>query len=83
MSDTAANIVGLVGSALFVAAYLYSNIARTIDFRLFNAANLVGAILLVLSLTVHFNLAAMVLEISWAMIAAFGLAKALTGRRSA
>ena len=83
MSDAAANIVGLIGSALFVAAYLYSNVAKRIDFRLFNAANLVGAVLLVLSLTVHFNLAAMVLEVSWAVIAAFGLAKALRERRSA
>lgn len=83
MSDTAANIVGLAGSVLFIAAYLYSNVAETIDFRLFNAANLVGAILLVLSLTVHFNLAAMVLEVSWAVIAAFGLVKALVGRKSA
>ena len=83
MSDTLADIVGLAGSALFIAAYLYSNIARAIDFRLFNAVNLVGAVLLVVSLTVHFNLAAMVLEVSWALIAAFGLVKALAGRKAA
>lgn len=83
MSDTLANVVGLAGSALFIAAYLYSNVARAIDFRLFNAANLVGAVLLIASLSVHFNLAAMVLEVSWALIAAFGLVKALAGRRAA
>jgi hypothetical protein len=83
MSDTLANVIGLAGSALFIAAYLYSNIAATIDFRLFNAANLVGAMLLIASLSVHFNLAAMVLEVSWALIAAFGLVKALAGRRAA
>jgi hypothetical protein len=83
VSDTLANVVGLAGSALFIAAYLYSNVARAIDFRLFNAANLVGAVLLIASLSVHFNLAAMVLEVSWALIAAFGLVKALAGRRAA
>ena len=78
-----ADIVGLAGSALFIAAFLYSNIATTIDFRWFNAANLIGAVLLIASLTVHYNLAAMVLEVSWGAIAAFGLVKALAGRRAA
>ncbi len=75
--------LGLFGSGLFIAAYLYSNIAKTIDFRLFNAVNLVGAVLLVISLAVHFNLASMVLEISWGLIAAFGLIKALMTRKAA
>ncbi len=42
--------------------------------------NLVGAFLLIASLTVHFNLAAMVMEIAWAFIAMFGLVKALRER---
>ena len=83
MSGKLADIVGLIGSALFIAAFLYSNIAKTIDFRLFNAVNLVGAVLLIASLSVHFNLAAMVLEVSWAVIAAFGLVKVLVGGRAA
>lgn len=82
MSGRLADIVGLAGSALFIFAYLYSNIAKAIDFRLFNAVNLVGAALLILSLSVHFNLAAMVLEVCWGLIAAFGLAKALAARRA-
>ena len=40
MSDTVADVIGLTGSAVFIAAYLYSNLAKAIDFRLFNAANL-------------------------------------------
>lgn len=83
MTGTLADAIGLAGSALFIAAFLYSNIAKTIDFRWFNAANLVGAMLLIASLTVHFNLAAMVLEVSWGFIAAFGLVKALARRREA
>ena len=32
MSGTLADIIGLAGSVLFIAAYLYSNLAKTIDF---------------------------------------------------
>lgn len=76
------NIVGLVGSGLMVIGYLYSNMARQVDFVLFNLLNLVGAIMLCWSLTVHFNLASMTLELVWMTIAAFGLAKALLARRA-
>lgn len=72
-----ANIVGLIGSALFVIAFAYSNIARSMNFVLFNALNLIGAVLLLYSLSVHFNLAAAVLEVAWALIALAGLGKAL------
>ncbi|MBB5985727.1 CBU_0592 family membrane protein [Sphingobium lignivorans] len=78
--DMLANIVGLLGSALVVGAYGYSNVARAMDFRLFNGLNLAGALLLIASLTVHFNLAAMTLEVVWAIIAALGLARAMRRR---
>lgn len=79
MSGTLANIVGLMGSALFIIAFTYSNIAKAMNFVLFNVLNLIGAFLLIASLTVHFNLAAMVLEVAWAIIATFGLVKAVRG----
>lgn len=71
------NIIGLIGSALMVGAYAYSNMARSLDFVLFNSLNLVGAILLIASLTVHFNMASMALEVVWAFVALLGLAKSL------
>lgn len=83
LSPLAADIVGLIGSALIVTAYAYSNIAKRMDFVLFNLINLAGAVLLCLSLTVHFNLASMVLEFVWMSVAIFGLAKALLARRRA
>ncbi|UAK23317.1 hypothetical protein K8P63_13015 [Sphingomonas nostoxanthinifaciens] len=83
MSVLVANIVGLVGSALMVVAYAYSNLALQLNFLLFNALNLVGSLLLIASLTVSFNLASMSLEIVWAAIALAGLVKALTGRKAA
>ncbi|MEC3949669.1 CBU_0592 family membrane protein [Sphingobium sp. HWE2-09] len=76
-----ANIVGLMGSALMVVAYAYSNMAKTLNFVIFNAMNLIGALLLIWSLTVHFNLASMALEVVWAAIALLGLGNALKGKK--
>ncbi|MBO9579700.1 MAG: hypothetical protein J7498_02290 [Sphingobium sp.] len=76
MTFDLANILGLFGSALMVIAFAYSNTAKAIDFKLFNLLNLVGALLLLYSLTVHFNMASMALEIVWAAIALFGLVQA-------
>jgi hypothetical protein len=75
VSGLVANIIGMIGSTLMVIAYAYSNMARQMDFVLFNALNLVGALLLIASLTVHFNMASMALEIVWAFIAIFGLTR--------
>lgn len=69
------NIIGLIGSALMVIAYAYSNFAKQLNFILFNLLNLVGSLLLIGSLTVHFNMASMALEVVWALIALLGLAK--------
>ena len=43
----------------------------------FNLLNLVGSLLLIASLTIHFNLASMALEIVWAAIAVIGLANTI------
>lgn len=78
-----ANIIGLVGSALMIAAFAYSNIAARMDLVLFNLLNLMGSVMLGASLMIHFNMASLILEIVWAVIALFGLAKALVTRRRA
>ena len=76
----AADIVGLIGSALFIGAFAYANVAKALDKVLFNLANLAGAILLLISLSVTFNLAAFVLEAAWAAIAAAGLVLAMRAK---
>jgi len=80
MTSFTANIIGLCGSALFIAAFIYANLARNLDKLWFNAANLLGAVLLLISLTVNFNLAAFVLEVAWGLIALFGLGTAIRAR---
>lgn len=80
MSGTIADIIGICGSVLFIGAFIYANRAQAMDKIVFNALNLVGAILLLISLAVHFNLAAVVLEVAWAAIALAGLISALRAR---
>ncbi|WP_373491581.1 hypothetical protein [Parasphingorhabdus sp.] len=72
-----ANVIGVVGSALIVSAYGYNVYAKTVNPFVYNGTNLIGALLLTLSLMVHFNLASLLLEIVWIMIALGGLVKAL------
>jgi hypothetical protein len=78
-----ANIVGLIGSAVLVVAFAYSNLSRSMNLVLFNLLNLAGAVALIVSLLVHFNIASMILEIVWAAIALFGMVRALTKRARA
>ena len=82
MNGTLADAIGICGSTLFIGAFLYANRAKELDKLLFNAVNLVGAILLLISLAVYFNLAAFILELCWALIALAGLVTALRERRS-
>ncbi len=81
ISGTMADIIGLAGSVLFIIAFGYANLTKQMDQILFNSLNLLGAVLLLTSLWVHFNLAAFCLEVAWAIIAALGLGKALVERR--
>jgi hypothetical protein len=75
VNGTLADVIGMIGSAMCIAAYAYSNVVHRMNYTIFNLLNLVGALLLITSLTVHFNLASMVLEVVWAGIALFGLAR--------
>ena len=80
MTPETANYVGFVGMALIVGAYAYVTASKATNPYLLHGLNLVGAALLILSLTVNRNLPSMVLESVWAVVALFGLAKALLGR---
>lgn len=77
MDPFIANIVGILGGILIVAAYAYANVANPVRLLPYNLVNLAGALLLTLSLMVHFNLASLLLEIVWMAIAIYGIVKAL------
>jgi uncharacterized membrane protein len=80
LSPFAADLIGFAGSFFIVAAFAYSNLTSQMNALWFNVANLTGAALLTVSLTVNYNLPTMVLEIVWMAIAIFGIIKALRKR---
>ncbi|AMO72450.1 CBU_0592 family membrane protein [Sphingorhabdus sp. M41] len=71
-----ANVIGIMGSISVVFAYGYNVHAETVNPFVYNGANLLGAVLLTISLLVHFNLASFLLEMVWITIAVSGLWKA-------
>lgn len=81
ITSATADLIGFGGMFFIVAAFAYSNMTKDMNLLWFNVMNLIGAILLTLSLTVNFNLPTMVLEIVWMGIASFGIAKELWARK--
>lgn len=80
ISSFTADLIGFAGSFCIVSAFAYSNFVKNMNMILFNLANLIGAIFLIISLTVNYNLPTMVLEIVWVGIALFGLGKIFLNR---
>lgn len=81
LSSAHADLIGFAGMFCIVAAFAYSNMTKEMHLLWFNIVNLLGAILLTISLTVNFNLPTMVLEIIWMGIASFGIIKELMRRK--
>ena len=72
---------GLVGVALMLTAYGAAQLQKLDPTRPpALVMNLIGACLVLLSLTRAFNLSAAIVEGAWALIALFGLARALNRR---
>ena len=77
-----ANIVGLLGTLMVVGAYFLLQLNRMDAKGLaYNLCNLVGALLLLLSLLVHFNLASFVIELFWIAASLVGLWQVFRRRR--
>jgi hypothetical protein len=72
--------IGILGSIIFIGAFTYANAAKVLNKLLFNGLNLIGAVLLMISLWQKFNLAAFLLEVAWAAIALGGLIIALRNK---
>lgn len=72
-ADRFADAAGFAGAIVILAGFGYQTARNAAPDLLYNLANLVGASLLAYSLTVHYNLPALLLELAWALIAALGL----------
>jgi hypothetical protein len=74
--------LGLIGAALFVVAFAGMQIEKLDPHRPpALLMNLIGAVLILISLLHDFNLAAFVLETIWGLVATYGLVKYLLRRR--
>jgi predicted membrane protein len=66
--------IGFIGMGFVVIAYLFLQINKyTIRSIQYQLLNLVGAILLLISLFVHFNLGSFIIEIFWIIITIYGI----------
>ncbi|MBB4152443.1 hypothetical protein GGQ80_000319 [Sphingomonas jinjuensis] len=79
---TGYDVAGLIGVTLMLIAY-GATVAGKIDVKAWPAllANLIGAVLVLISLGHDFNLSAAVIESAWAVIALVGLIRLALGRR--
>jgi hypothetical protein len=72
------DIVGIIGTLVLIAAY-FANQQRWLpsdDWR-FPAANLAGALLILVSLWYEWNLPSVVIEFFWIAISLYGIGKSL------
>ena len=68
------DLVGLIGAAVLMIAYLMLQLNKlTSDGLAYSLFNAIGAILIIVSLRVKFNLAAFIIEVFWVLISVFGI----------
>jgi hypothetical protein len=79
---TLADLAGVFGVGLILIAYAGASTGR-MDATKWPALtmNLVGAVLILVSLAYDFNLASVLMEAAWALVALVGLVRVALGRR--
>ena len=82
MNYTWYDLAGNIGVLMMVIAYLLLQLEKlsstAVSYLLLNAA---GAVLVIVSLTFHFNLSAFLMEVFWLLISLFGLTKHRKGKQ--
>jgi len=75
-------VIGFVGMIFIVFAYflLQTGTYDTQSLK-FQLINLIGAVLLLISLCVHFNLGSFIIEVFWIFITLYGIYKNYTEKR--
>ena len=76
------DLAGFLGAAIIVVAYfaMQQRWLNALDWR-FPAANLLGSLLILVSLWFEWNFPSVVIEVFWALISLMGLARSLAERR--
>ena len=70
---TLGNVLGIFGALAVLAGYAYQTIGKRPADVAYYLLNLIGALLLAGSLTIHVNVASLTLNVIWAGIALYGL----------
>jgi predicted membrane protein len=74
---------GFIGMLFVVVAYLFLQMNKyTIKSLQYQLLNLVGAILLLISLFVHFNLGSFIIEVFWIIITIYGIVVNLKDKKN-
>jgi len=74
--------VGFVGMIFIVWAYFILQTGKhSIDSLYYQLLNLIGAILLIISLFVHFNLGSFLIEVFWIAITVYGIYKNIKSKK--
>lgn len=69
-----ADVIGILGVSLILMCYGFLQMGKMSQSSLqYSLTNLIGAILILLSLFVHWNLASVVIETFWILISLFGV----------
>jgi hypothetical protein len=70
------DLVGLIGVAIIVVAYLLLQLEKLKSTNLsYSVMNALGASLIVASLIVDFNLSALLMEVFWVLISCIGIGR--------
>lgn len=70
------DVIGLVGVGIILAAYGLLQFGKvTAETPSYSILNLVGALLILVSLVVDFNVAAFAMESAWVLVSAYGLVR--------
>ncbi len=79
------DLIGIVGVVMVLIAYAMLQLNKISQRSFwFSFVNLLGSILILISLMYHWNLASVIIEISWLIISTFGVVKWLQrNKRSA
>jgi hypothetical protein len=80
---TLPDVGGVIGVGMTLAAYALAQLGRMrVDSAPSLLMNLVGSLLILLSLSFRFNLSAVLMEGAWGLVALFGLARLALRKRS-
>ncbi len=75
------DVVGTAGAAIILVSYFLLQMQRISSRALsYSLLNGLGALLILVSLSIEFNLSAFVVEAFWLLISIIGIVRSLTGR---